>query len=195
MQWECETRGMIDLDARGRWLVEAIIARKSVRSFRADSLPPDVTESIMRAGLAAPSAGGCLSSRFFIVETPRARRTVLKATYYQEFLETAPLVVVVASVLAGLLARYHHDASWANRFALQDAAASAQNALLAAWALGVGSTWVGGIRQDVLQQGLEMPPDWMPQLVLAFGYPQHSFLRRTPAEVVEAGRVMREGGV
>lgn len=180
------------MEMAGGGLVAAIIGRRSIRSFRDEPLPAEVVRQILRAGLAAPSAGGCLSSRFFVVEHFKSRQVVVKATYYQDFLGTAPLVVVVASTLEALLAKYHQDLHWATRFALQDAAATAQNALLAAWAMGVGGTWVGGIRQDLLSRGLGLPTAWVPQIVLAFGYPLGEVRARSASEVVAQGRIRFE---
>ena len=51
-----------------------------------------------------------------------------------------------------------------------DAAAAIENILLAAWAKGIGSCWIGSIKRDELRKILALPHNYSIDSVIALGW-------------------------
>jgi nitroreductase len=52
-----------------------------------------------------------------------------------------------------------------------DGARAVQDMMLAAWAEGVGSNWVGGVNTEPIRTLLNIPADRMILTIVPFGYP------------------------
>jgi len=46
-----------------------------------------------------------------------------------------------------------------------------QNMVIAAWAMGVGSCWIGDFREGKVKQLLNIPDNWKVVALVSFGYP------------------------
>lgn len=143
--------------------MQAIHERRSIRRFRTGPIETEKLKKIVRAGAAAATAGNHQPWRFIIVDEPG---TVSKTTDTLGWLagepgeDERPAAHVVILVPEG--------ASWS---AQADGAAAAQNMLLAATDMGIGSCWFGSIKRDRLAELLEIPADWHIYSVVALGHP------------------------
>ena len=43
--------------------------------------------------------------------------------------------------------------------------------VIAAWALGIGSCWIGDFKEEEIKQLLKIPADWKVVALITFGYP------------------------
>ena len=146
--------------------IEAILTRRSVRSYTDEPVSDPDIETIIHAAMSAPSAGNQQPWRF-VVTTDRARLdTWAETTPYGSMLRAAPLGIAVCADTRDL----RHPTMWQ-----QDCSAAAQNALLAIHALGLGAVWLGFWpkmeRVEPLRAALGLPEGVEPLCVLAVGHP------------------------
>ena len=179
-------------------VLETIASRASVRFFKPDSVPREVVEKLLEAGLRAPTAGGGEEWFFIVVESEEKKRRI------HEFLKKAHMLyaekVVRRPYSRAVLAR------WARRMdegmymaplyiaayvdlrepiyreeyrdfekllAHQSLAAALENIILAAWSMGLGSVWLGVplLMRREFDEVLEPPPGLELAAILALGYP------------------------
>ena len=114
--------------------LDAIHTRRSVRQFTAEPVTDEQLEVLLRAAMAAPSAGNQQSWRFVVVRDAETRLRLAEATPYGAPMGRASLgIVVLADTTAETF-----PGNWPT-----DCAAATENLLLAAHAIGLGAVWLG----------------------------------------------------
>lgn len=146
--------------------LDCIMSRRSIRRYTGEPVTPDHIEAVLRAAMAAPSAGNQQSWRFVVLtERARLEQAATTTPYGKMLLEAAFAIVVCADTR-----ELKHPTMWQ-----QDCSAATQNALLAAHALGLGGVWLGFWpkmeRVEPLKEVLGLPAGVEPLSVLAFGHP------------------------
>jgi len=164
---------------------EAIQERHSVRDYdpRVDLSSAEV-ERILAAAISAPSAGNCQPWHFVVVRDRAMRRALAEAAYGQGFVSQAPVVIVVCADPARSARRYRERG--ADLYCLQDTAAAAENLLLAATALGLGSCWVGAFNEEAAARVLQLRPHLRPVALVTVGRPLAPASGRTPRRPVSS---------
>jgi nitroreductase len=163
---------------------DPVLARRSIRAYTAEPVTGDQVESLLRAAMAAPSAGNQQPWRFVVV-TERATLAAIPLVHpYSRMLEHAPLAIVVCGVEEGQ--------RWP-QYWVQDCAAAVENLLIEAVQLDLGAVWLGVYPLDERVQGLRrllgMPDDVIPFAVVAVGHPAEN---KRPADRYDPARVHRE---
>ena len=118
-------------------ILEVIKSRRSVRDFTDQKIPESAINVLVDALRWAPSAGNLQSRKFYFVFNEEVRNKLAQAGLkhdFVSFIARAPLVVVACADLR-LSSRYGERGT--NLYCIQDTAASVQNLLLAAHALGL----------------------------------------------------------
>jgi len=82
---------------------EAIELRRSIRKFRADSVPEDTLYKLLEAARLAPSGSNAQPWRFKIVKDNETKERLAKAAYDQAFIAEAPVVLVCCADIGGYL--------------------------------------------------------------------------------------------
>lgn len=145
--------------------LDCIMTRRSIRKFSGEPLSDEQTQTILRAAMAAPSAGNQQPWRFVLLGERSSREKVASFTPYARMLPDAGLGIVVCGETRTL-----KHPMWE-----QDCSAAIENALLAAHALGLGAVWLGFWpemeRVDRLAEYLGLPEGIVPMSVLAIGHP------------------------
>jgi len=146
--------------------ITAIMGRRSIRKFETRGVAPDDVDTILRAAMAAPSAGNQQSWRFVVLTDRERLNAAAETTPYGAMLRDAAFALVVCADTREL----KHPGMWQ-----QDCSAATQNALLAAHAIGLGAVWLGYWpkmeRVTPLKELLGMPEGVEPLAVLAMGHP------------------------
>lgn len=146
--------------------LDAILTRRSVRSFTSKPLSEEDVHDLLRAGMQAPSARNEQPWHFVLIDDPEILHAIPEFHPYSEMLLEAPLAILVCSDRALETGR----ASW-----LADCSAATQNILLAAHAKGLGAVWLGifpdSTRVFGMQELLELPKDIRPVSLVAVGHP------------------------
>jgi nitroreductase len=136
---------------------EAVRTLLAVRSYQDKPVPDAVVRRIVEAGRLTGSGMNRQPWHFIVVRDRDTLRRLGALASSGPYVAQAPLAVVVAT-----------DKS---RFALSDASRAIQSMLLAAWADGVGSNWVGFGGLEKVNALLDLPAGLEVLAILPFGYP------------------------
>ncbi len=163
---------------------DPVMARRSIRAYTAEPVSDEHVERLLRAAMAAPSAGNQQPWRFVVVTDAATRALIPTVHPYAAMVEQAPLVIVVCGVEAG--------ARWP-QFWVQDCAAATENILIEAVQLGLGAVWLGVYPLEERVTGLRgllgVPDDVTPFAVVPVGHPVD---RKQPADRYQPEHVHRE---
>lgn len=160
-------------DAAGSGVSDALAvihARTSVRAYKDQPVSQDQIEKMIKAGMAAPTAGN-RQPWYFVATTDRVVMDKLaEANEHGAMLKSAgAAIVVIGSPTEGL--RGESGEMW-----VQDCAAATQNILLAATAQGLGAVWIGihpvTDRVAAVRNALEIPQDRTPFSIISIGWPE-----------------------
>lgn len=149
--------------------IETILSRKSVREFSDREISKEDIKTILTAGMSGPAALNMRSFEFIITQKPSVLKKISEANGpYSGALKKAKLgILVCGDIDKGYLGK---DGYW-----VIDCAIAAQNLILAANALGIGSVWLGTYpekaKYSALQKLFSLKSNVIPFATLAFGYP------------------------
>ena len=150
-------------------LLEVIHNRKSVRHFTGEAVSKKDIETLLKAGMAAPTAANRQPWKFYVVTAREKLDLLAEALPYAKMLSQVQTAIVVCGDMehAGNLKELGY---W-----VQDCSAASQNILLAAESLGLGAVWTAAYpyedRVEVVTKVLEMPEHHVPLNVIPVGYP------------------------
>jgi nitroreductase len=146
--------------------IDAILTRRSIRRYGDEPLPDLVIFELLRAAMAAPSAGNEQPWHFIIIKDRDALDRITQIHPYAQMLKEAPMAVLVC----GDLELERHKGFW-----VQDCSAATQNILIAARAKDLGAVWLGVYpredRVNGLRRLLDIPDGIVPFALIALGYP------------------------
>lgn len=160
---------MKDTSTGGNAAIENIMSRASVRTYTAEPVDTADITTMLRAGMAAPTAMN-RQPWVFVVITDADRRAALASELpYCKMAGTAPLLIAVC----GDRAKFIEDAP---EYWVQDCSAATENILLAAHALGLGAVWTGVYpvqeRVELVSEALGLPEDIIPLNIICIGHPE-----------------------
>lgn len=149
--------------------LEAIFGRKSIRRYTDQPISQEQIETILKAGMAGPSAVNARPWAFIAVTDREMLNKMADCNgRAAEPLRRATLGILVCGDLEKAI-------PMAKDYWIVDATIAAQNMILAAQAMGIGSCWLGTWPQDnkIHAQAalLELPEHIVPHSLIAFGYP------------------------
>jgi len=147
---------------------EAIRSRRSVRKYKDKQVPWDNIVTIMQAGKYAPSAGNLQNWKFIVVKSDAKRKSITKACLQQEWMELAPVYIVV--IAEPEKAERFYGSRGARLYTIQGCAAAIENMLLTAHSLGLGACWIGAFDEDEIWRILNLPEEKSVQAVITIGY-------------------------
>ena len=154
--------------------------RKSVRAFLDREIPEAAVEAILTAASNAPTAGNQQLYTILRITDPALKAALSESCDHQPFIAKAPLVLVFCADCKKWYDAYRSVGCKARRpgvgdllLAVDDALVAAQNAVTAAWSLGVGSCFIGDVMENMETQRslLRLPEYVFPAAMLVFGYP------------------------
>lgn len=150
--------------------LETIFSRTSIRCFTDQEISNNDVHTILRAGMSGPSCVNARDWSFLVVRDPEMLNKMADANGRPaEPLRRAKLGILVCGDLERAF-------SGAPDYWVVDGAIAAQNMILAAKSLGIGSVWLGTwpqmdrVRNQ--QELFSLPESQIPHSVIAFGYPE-----------------------
>ena len=145
--------------------MESIFHRISVRAYQGQPVEREKVERLLRAAMAAPSAGNQQPWEFYVTEDRAVLERLAACSPYAGCLKKAPLGIVLCTRRACRMPEY----------AAIDASAATENLLLEADALGLGAVWLGIAplqeRMEAVGQVLGLPDTLEAFAIVACGYP------------------------
>jgi nitroreductase len=151
---------------------EAIYGRRSIRAFSKKDITRTQLTKILDAGRQAPSAGNLQPWELVVVRDSKRKMALARAAFGQYFIAEAPIVVVICVNPARTVWRYGDRG--AGLYCLQDTAAFIQNMLLASYAIGLGSCWVGAFDEARAAEAIEALDTIRPVAIVPIGSPAES---------------------
>jgi len=155
----------------GVWtdVFDAIKGRRSVREFKSAPVKEKDLEKILDAARLAPSAGHCQPLELVVVKDQSQKDRLASAALDQMFIAEAPVAIVVCANVPRTSRRYGRRGE--ELYCIQDTAAATQNILLAAYALGYATCWVGAFDEDAVASVIKAPADVRPVAIIPLGRP------------------------
>jgi nitroreductase len=148
--------------------ISVIHSRKSVRSFTGQSVDKEKLDTILKAGMAAPTAVNKQPWAFIVVTDRKTLDTLRNGLPYAKMLDKAGAAIVVCAIPEKA---YEQKVE----FAVIDSTCAGENILLAAEALGLGAVWTAAYpykdRMDIVRKALNVPDDIIPLNVIPIGHP------------------------
>lgn len=145
--------------------MNAIFHRTSIRKYTDRPVEADKVEQLLRAAMAAPSAGNQQPWEFYVVTDKAALNALAGCSPYAGMLRSAPLGFVVCCRADCKMPEY----------AQIDCSAATENLLLEADHLGLGAVWLGIApgqeRMDAARKALNIPEHLYAFAFIACGYP------------------------
>jgi nitroreductase len=169
--------------APSQWneVVSQILSHRSVRSYRPDPLPDGIVETLVAAAQSAATSSNLQTWSVVEVSDPARKARLAEVTGNQKHILQAPTLLVWLADLNRLdelgternLAVEALDYLETLFVGIIDAALAAQNAELAAESLGLGTVYIGALRNDPERVAAELglPPKVFPVFGLCVGYP------------------------
>jgi nitroreductase len=170
-------------------VIETIMQRKSMRAFEERHIEPEIKAAILKATLRAPTAGNMMLYSIIDVTDQAIKDKLVVTCDNQPFIARAPMVWVfladyqrwydyflasdVASVCQQKEVPMRAPEEGDLFLACCDALIAAQNAVVAAESLGLGSCYIGDIieQHEAHKEMLNLPQYVFPICMLVFGYP------------------------
>ncbi len=182
-------------------VIRQLKERKSVRVFTDKQITPEEVSAILDAAVNAPTAGNQQLYTIINVTDAKLKEQLAESCDNQPFIAKAPLVLVFCADCR----------KWYNAFleygceprvpgvgdlmlAVSDTNIAAQNAVVAAHSLGIGSCYIGDIMENAERHRelLSLPHYVFPAAMLVFGYPTTNQLERSKPPRSEMCHIIHE---
>ena len=167
---------------------EILRKRVSLRKYAELPIKPEDKEAIIEAAMRAPTAGNMMMYSMIIVSDQDIKQRLSETCDHQPFIAKAPLVIVFLADLQRWF-DYYHDSGVKDfcndqgmdftgpdeadlLLAGSDALIAAQNTVISAEALGIGSCYIGDIMEnyETHREMFNLPPYVFPISMLCYGY-------------------------
>ena len=184
-------------------VLQALSARKSVRVYTDEPVTEAERNAILQAAFQAPTAGNQQLYTILNITDPALKARLADLCDHQPFIAKAPLVLVFLADCRRWLQAYKAAGIEAVRtpgvgdllLAMADTCIAAQNAVVAAESLGIGSCYIGDVLEnaEAMRDALHLPQYVVPACMLVFGRPTEQQQRRPkPARFAEQGVVCED---
>jgi nitroreductase len=144
----------------------AIFGRRSVRVFAEKDVEKEKLEALAQAAIWAPT-GGNAQPWVFIVVTDKERLRLIKAVS-PGLLGMPPTLIAVCSNKPGNVEKMGAIGA---TLAVMDCSMAAQNIMLMAHELGLGTCAIRSFNQSAVHEILASPKEIEPELLITVGYP------------------------
>lgn len=145
--------------------MEEIFNRVSVRAYLYTEVEDEKIELLLRAGMAAPSAGNQQPWEFYVVRDRSMLSSLSQCSPYANAAREAPVAIVAC---------YNKDRLRFKEFADSDMSASVENILLEAVSLDLGAVWLGVApirsRMDYVRDAMNLPDNLEAFAIIPVGY-------------------------
>lgn len=145
-----------------------IFHRVSIRKYQDKPVEPEKIEQLLRAAMAAPSAGNQQPWEFYVVTNRTVIEQLARTTRYSGCAANAPVVIVPV---------YREDVIFP-MYAQIDLSIACENLWLETDSLGLGGVWLGIApledRMKTVENILGLPEDRQAFALFALGYPAES---------------------
>ena len=168
-------------------MLQQLKDRKSVRVYEDRPVEPEVKQAILASAIQAPSAGNMALYTILDITDQTIKDKLAVSCDNQPFIATAPMVLIFCAdyrrwydVFCAHVAEVRKPDMGDLFLAEADTLIAAQNAVVAAHSLGLGSCYIGDITEnyEYHKELLNLPKYVVPAAMLCIGYPTQQQLQR-----------------
>ncbi len=175
--------------------IDLILSHRSIRKFKPDAVDDVTVEKLVRAGQAASSSSFVQAYSIIDITDAQLRQQITQYAGNQRYIAEAPRFLVFCGDMKRLTECAEHyqqkpQMGYTEQLltASIDAALIAQNIVIAAESLGLGTVFIGAIRNnpEEVSKRLELPDQVIPLFGLCLGYPDQApgIKPRLPTSVI-----------
>ena len=162
-----------------------IFQRTSIRKYTGENVSPEQIETLLKAGMAAPSARNIQPWEFVVVQDRETLDTISEFGSFAHMLKEAPLAIVVCADTDKEMPVQAGKHYW-----IQDCSAATQNIMLQATELELGSVWIGTFPKEEMYKPLAellgLPKNIIPVTTISIGHPSEEV---TPKNKFDKGKL------
>lgn len=168
-------------------ILQSLHNRKSVRVFEEKTIPDECKREILMAAMEAPTAGNQQLYTILDITDHKLKEKLAVSCDNQPFIAKAPMVLVFCADMQKWVDVYTEGGAEPRRpgcgdliLAVEDTMIAAQNAVVAAESLGIGSCYIGDIIEqcEMHRKLFNLPEYVFPAGMLVFGYPTKQQMER-----------------
>ena len=144
-------------------ILEIIKSRRSIRNYKNEKIKDEEILKIVEAGRWAPSASNNQPWRFIIVQNVELIKKIgdaCKILTINSFVEKAPLIIIIYTEKK-------------HRWVELDCGICAENMMLEAHSIGIGSCFVGAFKENKIKEIINLPEDFNVVGLITFGYKEN----------------------
>lgn len=191
-------------------IIESLYDRKSVRVFEERPIADESKKEILLAAMQAPTAGNQQLYTILDITDQKLKNRLAESCDHQPFIAKAPMVLIFCADILKWVDVFEEGGSNPRKpgcgdliLAIDDALIAAQNAVVAAESLGIGSCYIGDIMEqcELHREMLHLPEYVFPAAMLVFGYPTRQQTERPKPkrcrleDIVQENVYQRKDGV
>lgn len=133
--------------------------RRTIRCFKDEMISDEEIQMILEAGQWAPSASNRQAWKFIVVKNKEMIKKLSETAIYGKFVREAPVLIAIIGFV-------HDNPNWY----VQDTSLASMNMMLMAWALNIGTCWIGSMDRTEAKELLGIHQDNFLLTILPFGY-------------------------
>ncbi|MFX0027371.1 MAG: nitroreductase family protein [Candidatus Hermodarchaeota archaeon] len=133
--------------------------RRTIRSFQEKMISDKEIKMILEAGRWAPSASNRQPWEFIVIKNKEKKQELAKLAGYGKFIGDAPIIIAI-------IGKIKQNPRWY----IQDTSLVSMNMMLMAWALGIGTCWIGTMDREKAKKSLKLGENDFVLTVLPMGY-------------------------
>jgi nitroreductase len=150
-------------------MLNSILTRRSIRKFNKTPVCEKDIEDILKAAMAAPSAGNSQCWEFIVINDRNKLNEIPKIHPHAQMVLESPIAILVCADI--------NMEKYKDRWPL-DCSAASQNILLAVHSKGLGAVWVGiypeESRMKSITELFNLPDNIKPVSLIPIGYPDET---------------------
>ncbi|MDE1813027.1 MAG: nitroreductase family protein [Thaumarchaeota archaeon] len=147
--------------------LEFLRRRRSIRSFKENTIDESQINEILEAINLAPSSGGLQTFEIYRIKNKETKDKLALAAKGQTFVAQAPLLLVFCANPSRSVERFGERSQL---FSVQDATIAAAYAQLTLHAMGLSTVWIGAFDEKQVSEILDIPKGQRPVAILPIGY-------------------------
>jgi nitroreductase len=162
-------------------MMNSLFARRSIRHYTKEPVSQDTIEQLLKAAMAAPSAGNQQPWHFVVIQDRKILDEITNIHPYARMTTEASVAILVC----GDLRAEKHPGFW-----VQDCSAATENILIEACEIGLGAVWVGVYPNEqriaAMSKLAGLPDKIIPLSLIPIGYPAE---HKPPSERYDIAKI------
>ncbi|MBI4835273.1 MAG: nitroreductase family protein [Planctomycetes bacterium] len=151
-------------------IYEIIKTRKSIRNYKADSVPEEKLMNVLEAARLAPSGKNGQPWRFVVVKDKKIREALVDACKGQKYFIQAPVAIIACGSDAE---SYQKQGGYMTSMVL-DIGIAMEHLVLAATEEGLGTCWIGAFNENDVRKILNVPSNLRVVALTPLGFPDET---------------------